>query len=327
MRAFTIGTGGDKTDESQDATRYARELGIEQTVEHIVPDDAVDILDDVVAACGEPFGDFSIFPTMLVSRLARRNFTVMLSGDGGDELFWGYAQRFGNLMAGVEEFHHASLARRVRQIAHRLVRAPTGGYRYGSLGRRQRAMHSHLPESWLKQVFPRLSAWPVDYEVYDYNGSDPDEAAQWLRWNEFVGHLTWVLLKVDRASMYHALEVRVPLLDREVIDVAVQVGWRDCFDAAKRVGKIPLRESLARHVQFQSSAKKGFEPPMGKWLRTSLRPKMEDILLRCESLAGMPVNTKALRALYQEHLDGVRDYGWGLWPLLSLALWEKRYGR
>jgi hypothetical protein len=66
---------------------------------------------------------------------------------------------------------------------------------------------------------------------------------------------------------------------------------------------------------------------MGKWLRTTLRPMMEDTLLKRDSLAGVPVNAKALRALYQEHLDGVRDYGWGLWPLLSLALWEKRYGR
>jgi asparagine synthase (glutamine-hydrolysing) len=109
--------------------------------------------------------------------------------------------------------------------------------------------------------------------------------------------------------------------------VAVQMDWRDCFDATRRTGKIPLRESLARHVRFQSSAKKGFEPPMGKWLRTSLRPIMEDTLLRRESLAGVPVNTKALRALYQDHLDGVQDYGWGIWPLLSLALWETRYGR
>jgi asparagine synthase (glutamine-hydrolysing) len=328
MCAFTIGTGGDKTDESQDAVRYARELGIEQTVEHVVPDDALDLLDDVVAACGEPFGDFSIFPTLLVSRLARRNFTVMLSGDGGDELFWGYTQRFGSLMDSLAGLRHNSPGGRFRRAIRRLRRSPqTGNPHYCTLGRWQRAMHSHLSEARLDQIFPVLSAWPADYDVYDYSGSDPDEAAQWLRWNEFVGHLTGVLLKVDRASMYNALEVRVPLLDREVIEVAVQMDWRDCFDATRRTGKIPLRESLARHVRFQSSAKKGFEPPMGKWLRTSLRPIMEDTLLRRESLAGVPVNTKALRALYQDHLDGVQDYGWGIWPLLSLALWETRYGR
>jgi len=327
MRAFTIGTGGDRTDESQDAIRYARELGIDQTVEQVVPDDAVDMLDEVITACGEPFGDFSIFPTLLVSRLARKNFTVMLSGDGGDELFWGYAQRVGALMNGASDFRYSQRRRRIMQVGRRLSRLPqTGSHRFSTLGDWQRAVHSRLPESSLNQVFPQLPNWPAEYDLYSYTGSDPDDTAQWLRRNEFVGHLTGVLLKVDRASMYSSLEVRVPLLDREVIDVAVQVDWRDSFDPVNRIGKIPLRKSLARHITFQSTAKKGFEPPMGKWLRTSLRSAVEESLLTRESLAGVPVDRKALRSLYQEHLDG-RDLGWGLWPLLSLALWEDRYGR
>jgi len=327
MRAFTIGTGGDRTDESLDAIRYARELGIDQTVEHVVPDDAVDLLDDVITACGEPFGDFSIFPTLLVSRLARKNFTVMLSGDGGDELFWGYAQRVGALMKGASDFRYSQRRRRIMQVGRRLSRLPqTGSHRFATLGDWQRAVHSRLPESSLHQVFPQLPNWPPEYDLYRYTGSDPDDTAQWLRRNEFVGHLTGVLLKVDRASMYSSLEVRVPLLDREVIDVAVQVDWRDCFNPVNRIGKIPLRKSLARHMTFQSTAKKGFEPPMGKWLRTSLRSAVEESLLTRESLAGVPVDRKALRSLYQEHLDG-RDLGWGLWPLLSLALWEDRHGR
>ncbi len=327
MRAFTIGTGGDSTDESQDAVRYAQELGIEQTIEHVAPDDAVGMLDDVVSACGEPFGDFSIFPTLLVSRLARRNFTVMLSGDGGDELFWGYAQRFGALMNGVADFRYSRRWRQVMRVGRRFSRLPyTGSHRYRTAGDWQRAMHCRLPQPWLQRIFPGMPAWPVEYDLYDYTGSDPDDAAQWLRRNEFVGHLAGVLLKVDRASMYNSLEVRVPLLDRDVVDVAVQVDWQDCFDPLKRVGKIPLRKSLARHLRSQTSAKRGFEPPMGKWLRTTLRPAVEETLLTRDHLAGVAVDSKALRALFQEHLDG-RDYGWGLWPLLSLALWEKRYGR
>ncbi|MFQ5642233.1 MAG: asparagine synthase (glutamine-hydrolyzing) [Thiogranum sp.] len=327
MRAFTIGTGGDSTDESRDAVRYARELGIEQTLEHVAPDDAVDMLDDVVSACGEPFGDFSIFPTLLVCRLARRDFTVMLSGDGGDELFWGYAQRFGALMNGVADFRRSRRWRRALRVGRRVFRLPyTGSHLHQSVGDWQRAMHSRLPGQWLQRIFPGMPGWPAEYDLYDYRGCDPDDAAQWLRRNEFVGHLTGVLLKVDRASMYNSLEVRVPLLDREVIDVAVRVDWRDCFDPAQQVGKIPLRKSLARHLRSQTSAKRGFEPPMGKWLRTTLRPAVEETLLTRDHLAGVAVDRKALAALYREHLDG-RDYGWGLWPLLSLALWEKRYGR
>jgi len=328
MHAFTIGTCDDETDESQDAIRYARQIGIEQTIEYVSPNDVVDLLDDVVSSCGEPFGDFSIFPTLLVSRLARRNYTVMLSGDGGDELFWGYAQHFGSLINGVGDFCHSRRWRQLKHIVRRLSPSLKAGqsHRYNSLGEWHRDSYSRLPEACLSRVFPGMPDWPDGYDFFNYTGCDQDDAAQWLRQSEYASHLGGILLKVDRASMYSSLEVRVPLLDREVVDVAVQLDWRDCFDPVNRVGKIPLRKILARHVSFQTSGKKGFAPPMAKWLRDSLRPVVEEVLLTRDSLAGVRVDKKALRTLYQDHLEG-RDYGWGLWPLLSLALWERHYKR
>ena len=98
VRAFTIGTNGDRHDESADAVAYAGEIGVEHFVEQVTPNHALEMLDDVVAACGEPFADYSIFPTILVSRLARQQVKVMLSGDGGDELFWGYFDRFASVL-------------------------------------------------------------------------------------------------------------------------------------------------------------------------------------------------------------------------------------
>jgi asparagine synthase (glutamine-hydrolysing) len=328
MHAFTIGTHDSSTDESQEAIRYAREMGIDQTVEYISTGDAVNLLDDVVSSCGEPFGDFSIFPSLLVSRMARKRFTVMLSGDGGDELFWGYARHFGPLINGVGDFCHTRRWRQMMRIVRRLspwLRTDQSS-RYNSFGEWHRAGHSRLPENCLRQVFPRMPEWPDEYGYYHYTGCDSDDAAQWLRQSEFASHLSGILLKVDRASMYSSLEVRVPLLDREVIDVAVQVDWKDCFDPVRRTGKIPLRRILARYVSFQTSAKKGFEPPMGEWLRDSLRPVVEDVLMTRDSLAGVEVDKKALRDLYKSHLEE-RDYGWGLWPLVGLALWERHYGR
>ena len=214
------------------------------------------------------------------------------------------------------------------RIVRRLSRSQQAGssHRYDSLGAWHRASYSRLPETCLQRVFPQLPRWPDEYDYFHYTGCDQDDAAQWLRQSEFASDLGGILLKVDRASMFSSLEVRVPLLDREVIDVAVQLDWRDCFDPVKGIGKIPLRKSLAKYISFQTSAKKGFAPPMGKWLRESLRPVVEEVLLTRDSLAGVQVDKKALRALYQSHLDG-RDYGWGLWPLLSLALWEQHYGR
>jgi asparagine synthase (glutamine-hydrolysing) len=189
----------------------------------------------------------------------------------------------------------------------------------------QIAKHTHLPGHWLERVFPDLPALPADYHTFDYAGCDSDTAAHWLRWNELVCHLTMVLLKVDRASMFHSLEVRVPMLDREVIETALQVDWRSCLDTEKGVGKLPLRRALARTVRHQTNAKRGFEVPMGQWLRTSLRGLFEEAVLSRDALMGIALDRKSLRKLYQQHLSGSIDVAWGLWPLLSLALWERRY--
>lgn len=148
--------------------------------------------------------------------------------------------------------------------------------------------------------------------------------AQWLRWNEFVGHLERVLLKVDRASMHHSLEVRVPLLDKEVIDVALQVDWRDCLDIEKGIGKRPLRSALSKYSTCQTQDKRGFSVPMDEWLRDSLRPLFEEHVLSQHDLFGFELCQPRLKDNYYRHLNG-EDRGWGLWIFLSLTLWRQRH--
>ena len=331
MRAFTIGTAGDVTDESEDAIAYARELDIQHPVEHATPEQALAMIGAVIDACGEPFGDYSIFPTMLVSKLASRKFKVMLSGDGGDELFWGYAVRSGWPLRLAKDFRRSYNLRRAEWFARGGIKRffGVGNVHWGlgkrSLGHWYRASHTHLNESWLDRIFHELPAWPSSYDVFDYTGWESNSTAQWLRWNEYVNHLTMVLLKVDRASMHHSLEVRVPLLDREVINVAAQVDWRTCLDVDKMVGKLPLRRVLARHLKHQTQGKRGFAVPMGSWLRGSLRSVFEESLLSRDEILGFALDRRALRKLFNRHLNGQQDYAWGLWPLLSLAMWEKRY--
>ena len=89
--------------------------------------------------------------------------------------------------------------------------------------------------------------------------------------------------------------------------------------------KLPLRRVLARHVRYQSHGKRGFAPPMAMWLRTSLRPVFEDAVLARDELLGVGIDRRALGALFAEQLAGGCDHGWGLWPLLSAALWTERH--
>ena len=330
LRAFTIGTNGDHHDESADAIAYAREIGVEHTVEHATPDTALEILNDVVAACGEPFADFSIFPTMLVSRLARREVKVIVSGDGGDELFWGYPDRFASVLDKLTLLNQAQHAGNPGWHLKRLLAADRAGPdpRWpGSIGDIYRIKHTHLSEGWLRRILPDLPDWPADFSLFTYTGLEPDRTAQWLRWNEFVGYLTMILLKVDRASMHHSLEVRVPLLDREVVETASRVDWRSCLDVKRRLGKLPLRHSLARHVRHQTWTKRGFTVPMDGWLRGPLKQVFEEALLDRRELAGLSLNRGAAREMFERHLSGQVNYDWPLWILLSLALWEKRHRR
>lgn len=320
VRAITIGTPGSAHDESADAVRYARALGVEHTIANIRPDES--LLNDAVAACGEPFADYSIFPTLLAARAARERVKVMLSGDGGDELFWGYVGRFASVMMSAQDFRYGLPVRSLQWAARKWLHVGEGypNLRFKDLGMWYRAKHSRVPEAWLRQLFPDLPSWPHEFALFDFGDWEPDLTAQWLRWNEFVGHLTMVLLKVDRASMYHSLEVRVPLLDQAVIEVAARVDWRSCLDLERQQGKIPLRWALARHVPHQTQAKRGFEVPMGDWLRGPLRPLLEERLFARRELAGQPFDGQAFRALYEQH-----DAPAAFWTILSLALWEDRY--
>jgi asparagine synthase (glutamine-hydrolysing) len=323
--AFTLGTNGDEFDESPQARAYAAALRLRHEVRQLTPEDAFHMLDDVVAACGEPLDDYSMFPTMAVSRHAREQVKVALSGDGGDDLFWGYPGRMlPPLQRAVQARTPlpASLWRRLRRWSG----GPPGPL-VASASHAYLASHRFVREDWLHAIFPSLPGWPAGCTLYDFEDGSAEALAQWIRWNEFSGHLSRILLKVDRASMYQGLEVRVPLLDREVVEVAMRVDWRSCLDLEREVGKLPLRHALAREISFQTQPKRGFTVPMSQWLGGVLRPVFEDMVLARSELAGLPFDRAVLREQYQRHLNGAEDQRWGLWRLLSLSLWEARHVR
>lgn len=325
--AFTIGTRDARHDESTQAQKYANELGFEHIVQIMSPYDALAMLDQVVDACGEPFADFSIFPTMMVSQLAHQQVKVVLSGDGGDELFWGYVPRMATVMEQADNFSQPMWMQQVRYGLRRYLRVGNGrqSLLHETVGDWYLEKHTHLRD-FNMPVFGELGM-PEDFRSFSYSGFEADQTAQWLRWNEYNCHLPGVLLKVDRASMYYSLETRVPLLDREVIQTALRIDWKSCLNLKKRSGKIPLRRALERRVSQQSDKKLGFSVPMDSWLRNELRPVFEELVLNVRELVGLPVNSQAVRKLYDEHMRIGINHENSLWTLLSLALWERRYLR
>ncbi|HEY5952017.1 MAG TPA: asparagine synthase (glutamine-hydrolyzing) [Kofleriaceae bacterium] len=330
LRAFTISVDDPRLDEGDDARRYAQELGVEHIIERVTAADALALVDDVVAAATEPTADYSMFPTLLVSRLAHRHVKVVLSGDGGDELFWGYPSRFGSAIEQAPYFAWPRAMRLAAVAARRFAgrgAATRDVLRFSTLGRLYQRKHTLMAERDLAHVFPSLPALPADFDTFTCDETDADSAAQWTRWNELRFHLARVLQKVDRASMYNSLEVRVPLLDREVIDVAWRTDWKTCLDLRTRTGKRVLRAALAKRVTHQTTAKRGFEVPMADWLVGPLRPLVAELLLDRRELLGMPLRGSAVAALDAQLRAGDRSKAWGLWLLLSLALWERKHAR
>jgi asparagine synthase (glutamine-hydrolysing) len=301
VEAFTIGTDDPETDESAAARRYAREIDARLVLRIADERAALDLLGAAIDAYTEPNADYSIFPTLLVSRTAREHVKVVLAGDGGDELFWGYTHRFGGALD--------------------RLRLPHGS----DVGRFLQTKHTLMPEYDLEAVFPALPPLPEEFDLFTYGGADEQEAAQWLRWNEYYVHLARVLAKVDRASMHESLEVRLPLLDKEVIAVAVRTDWKSCLDVRRRIGKLPLRQALKRRLSYQSFSKKGFTVPMERWLVGPLRGLVRERLLEGRDLLGLEIDRAHLARMFARLEAGEKKLAWGMWLMLNLSLWEERH--
>lgn len=324
--AFTIGSEHEDFDESAQARRYAHHLEVEHTVRAITESDALGLVDDVLGAFGEPFGDYSAFPTMLVSRMARERVTVVLSGDGADELFFGYPRTWTTLRWRTL-FRLPPLTRRLfrKAMTPWPSRRPPESATFATLGDMYSTPHEEFTGDVLARVAPGLGDPPADFDLYDIEGvPSADELAQRLRRNEVEGHLEKMLIKVDRASMHESLEVRVPLLDDALVYTAMQIDPKRCM--SEGLGKLPLRRELARHVPAEviSRPKQGFGVPLGDWLRGPLGDRFRSRVLDDPVVFGDAFDRRVIEQLYLSHCGGVARTQ-QLWNLLTLQEWADRH--
>lgn len=322
LMAFTIGNPGWWQDEAEAAAIYANHLGVDHRIHNIDGVDALGLMEDVSTAQHEPFADFSVIPTLLVSQAARTELTVALSGDGGDELFWGYERPL-SLMRGGDAFRFPRLLRMAlygagkygigkRRSSAILARTP-GDYYFG--------VNCRISSDEVKRLAPGLPDLPEDFDLYDFEGyKGLRHLANYSRYVEFYGQLQRGLKKVDMASMFHSLEVRVPLLDRKVIEVSLRL---DPFDAMRDgMRKATLRDLLGRYVPTEAipKPKRGFAVPLGDWMKGALRPLIEQHLMGATPHSVF--DPQALRAYTDEHLTGKKDHKWGIWTLLMWQRWR-----
>jgi len=302
--------------------------------EFVVEAEMVPVVADAAKAVGEPFADSSAIPTYLISQATRRNVTVALSGDGGDEAFGGYWR-----------YLRALQLDRLRFLSP-LARA-IDGHLPSSLGERvpraERAIRriGHSPHDRYADLMTHFT--PPELETLcteEFKGAAGGTHAAWdaLRLPDYDGINRYcrldaktylpgdVLLKVDRMSMAHALEVRSPFLDYRVQEHAARLPSR--FKLRGNKTKWILRELAIRRGVPESAVqrpKMGFSIPVGTWFRGPLRGWITDLLLSPEARGRGHFAPSAVERLIEAHMRSNDNHGSQLWNLAMLELWHRTW--
>jgi len=343
VRTFTIGFGNEAYDEAPYARQVARHLHTEHTELYVSADEARGVVPLLPAMYDEPFADSSQIPTYLVSRLARTQVTVALSGDGGDELFFGY-ERY---VRGLQLARAPEAVRRAAAGALAFVKPAAADRLLGAiqaiLPRRLRFAHPSEKlrklRRALKEAGPReryldlVSFWHDGVPTAPYRVVtapherlvDADRDLPLAQWMMLVDQRTYlpddILTKVDRASMAVSLEARVPLLDHELVTFA----WSLPLDAKsyRGRGKRLLRELLCRYVprDIVERPKRGFAVPLGEWLRGPMREWAEALLDESRLAREGFLDPAPIRARWRQHLAGVDSAESELWSVLTFQAW------
>lgn len=321
VRTFTIGFAESGYDESAHAERVAEALGTEHHMQRLHADDALALIPELPRMFDEPLADASQLPTFLLSRYARQHVTVCLSGDGGDELFFGYLRQFNALalwraLGRVPRGARVAAAWALAGWGARFPPSRRQSLRQASFLRCDSAHGLHLAMS---RHWTGPGAQPSF--LRSVHAPSLDSMGNMMLFDQQVYLPGDLMPKTDRAAMSVSLETRMPFLEPGLVDLAWQLSPGLLYREGK--GKWLLRTLLARHVprDIVERPKQGFGIPLAGWLRAELRGWAEELLRFAQQDAADFVDLPALQAMWRRHLSGQRDYADPLWTALTLLHW------
>jgi asparagine synthase (glutamine-hydrolysing) len=321
-KAFSVGVVGD--DESPHALAAAKRFGVDFHHLEFAPRQTADVIHNAVGAMEEPVADAAVLPTLLLASEARKHVKVVLTGEGGDEMFggYGYYERF------------LSPLRRVQGAARRVLARAVGSR---ATGYRHRSFWSGYPylmkpgsvENFLRDLpggDAGGTAAIVDATESAFATPGLDGLNSALRVDAQTLLPNNLLMKVDRSTMAFSLEARVPLLDYRVAELAARIPAG--LKVRGGVGKWILRAAFRDLIgpELADRRKMGFGVPMGLWFRGELRSLLDEYLSR-RSLAHTPwLDPDAIDALVSEHMSEKGDFSRPIWTLCVLARWFRKAG-
>lgn len=343
VKTFSIGFDDPSYNELEYARKVAKHFGTDHT-ELVIKPDIPCWVDKIIKYIDEPFGDFSIFPTFLVSELARSQVKVSLSGDGGDELFAGYEHYLANNIERIYRNIPFFVRRKLVPLVIDLM--PPTSEKKGLINMMKRFVEgTQQPDQlrhfrWMKffgeaekqQLFSpevrNVINRDASYRVFtDY--FDEPNGADYLGQEIFADIKTYlcddILVKVDRMSMANSLEARVPFLDHRFVEFAATIPSSMKLNRfrMKYIFKKCMSKILPKEIIYKQ--KQGFSIPIKNWLRRDLKPLMEEVLsierLKKEGF----FNPAYVQKLKSEHLEGLKNHSHKLWALMVFGMWQESY--
>ena len=343
LRTFSIGFD----DRTYNETPYARQIAERFETEHeefIIRPDALELTGKLIHHLDEPFGDFSIFPTYLVSKMARKHVTVILSGDGGDEIFGGYEHYQAQKLARLPFLPYAA-----KSAGAVINLFPPSPQKKGAWNKAQRFLQgfdhdpSHRHFRWMMFLSNKAK-----HELYTHNFAGKIGNIENLdrinpfrslfqdikSYDQVNGELyldlktylvDGILVKVDRMSMAASLETRVPLIDHKLVEFIFSLpghlklrGFTSKWLFKKTMERLLPKENIYRK-------KEGFSIPIKQWLRTDLKNLMFDYLNEQRISKEGYFNFPPIKRMIDLHLKEKVNYSHQLWSLLVFEMWKEKY--
>jgi asparagine synthase (glutamine-hydrolysing) len=328
-------------DPDHDELVYAKQVAEQRQCDHhedIVQPNITELVPKLARLFDEPFADSSAVPTYYVSEMARRHVTVALSGDGGDELFAGYSRhglqcleaRLRGALGGAGTRALAKVAAwlpevKGRNTLRKLGMTPEASYALKHAGYvfppdRKMAMYDAELRSQLRDCDPAATF----RKLYDQcEATDPLTKALYVDLKTYL--VDDILVKVDRMSMAHALEVRAPLLDQNFVEFVMRLPRSLKLDG--RTTKVALKKLLNGRVpeKIVNRKKHGFTMPLGATLRGPLAGMVQDTLMSSRFRQRGYFDAGVVKAMCESHAAGAHDYGDQLWTLMMFELWHREY--
>lgn len=337
VKTFSIGFNEDSFNELEYARRAAKHFNTDHH-EFIVTPELVGIVDDIAWHFDEPFADSSALPTFMVAKLAREHVTVVLSGDGGDELFGGYtryktalgrqwARKLPHSMrqaiaAAAVELPHAA---RGKNYLYNIAQDHIGAYidLVSVINRPQRQL---LYSDDLRSQLDLKNGGP-EAKFSQISGSrGTADLLGPLMALDFKTYLpSDIMVKVDRMTMANSLEARSPLLDQELVEFATGIPSELKIKGGetKYILKKALEGFVPREILYRE--KQGFGVPIEAWINRELREGIRETLLDKNSLGRKLFDRSYIEVLLSEHSSGRRDHSHAIWALFMLEKWQARY--